>query len=147
MPRSIQHSSEDHSHDMCSYHRHYRFPILQEQLCHLRRGSNPLTGVLPHSDGAGKGRYARLLSMNHVIFIHMIEDERGDHATEPCWLARYPAASAAHPKIPNSTESCWNSIGIDDTCSIFIQSIWIISVLHRIACVNEVEHWSTQHRP
>ena len=46
---------------------------------------NRCSPSLPHTDGAGKGKYAL---MNRVVFIHMIEvfeGERGNHAMEPRW--------------------------------------------------------------
>ena len=51
---------------------------------------------LPHTHGEGKGRYDRLMSINCVIFIHMMEGERVNHARESRWLARDATASISH---------------------------------------------------
>ena len=62
------------------------FPIIQEQLCHLHRGA--INELMLST--------ARNLSIDRVIFIDMIETERGTHAPEPRWLARDANASTSY---------------------------------------------------
>jgi hypothetical protein len=51
---------------------------------------------LPHTHGDGKSRYDKLLTINRVILIYMMEGERVNHARESRWLARDATASTSH---------------------------------------------------